>query len=74
MVSNGISGDRLNRKEAAAYLSKMGYPVAPRTLARLATMRKGPPYVRFMHRTVLYEKAVLEAWAKSQMTEVATGK
>jgi hypothetical protein len=53
----------LNRKEAAAHLLKMGFPVAPRTLASLAARGKGPPYIRFLHRITLYEVAELEAWA-----------
>lgn len=72
MVSIGSSAAKLNRKEAAAYLRSLGYPVEPRTLARLATMKKGPPYTRFMHRTVLYDKSDLTKWAESQMEEVVT--
>lgn len=66
MAING----KLNRKEAANYLTSLGYPVAPRTLARLAAKQKGPPYARFMHRTALYDKESLEAWAASQTTQI----
>lgn len=56
----------LNRKEAAAFLTSMGYPIAARTLARLATKKKGPPYQRFMWRIVTYEKGALLLWAQSE--------
>ncbi len=57
----------LNRKEAAAYLTAHGYPVAPRTLARLACRDgAGPPYVRFRGRHALYDPAILLGWARSQ--------
>lgn len=54
----------LSRKEAAAWLVDQGFPVAPRTLARLAAQRKGPPYVRFLHRVVTYDRDVLLPWAR----------
>lgn len=76
LIVDGVTvstNGKLNRKEASAYLTAMGYPIAPRTLARLATDKKGPPYTRFMHRTVLYEKEALEAWAASKTTQVTGG-
>lgn len=58
--------DILSRKEAADHLTAMGFPVAPRTLARLAAKRQGPPYVRFLWRIVTYKRADVEAWARSE--------
>lgn len=56
----------LSRKEAADFLRRSGYPISHRTLARLASSKKGPPYVRFLHRIVSYERAALLQWAESQ--------
>lgn len=56
----------LNRKEAAAFLRSKGYPISHRTLASLATKKKGPPYTRFMWRIVTYERQALLDWAASQ--------
>lgn len=58
--------DILSRKEAADHLTALGFPVAPRTLARLASKRQGPPYTRFMWRVVTYKRADVEAWARSE--------
>ncbi len=63
----------LSRKEAAAYLTKLGYTISPQTLAHLAAYnnaRKGPPFVKFGWRQVKYRRSELDAWAKSQMEEI----
>jgi hypothetical protein len=60
--------DVLSRKEAAALLSAMGYPITFRTLERLSSERKGPPYRRFMRR-ISYDRESLVAWARVQTTE-----
>ena len=64
----GGAKDWLTRKEAAAYLTALGYPIAPRSLARLAA--NGPPYRRFRHRLTAYYRPDLEAWAKALTVEV----
>ena len=56
----------MNRKEAAAYLASLGYPLAPATLARIAGRRKGPPFIRFGWRTVAYRREDLVAWARAE--------
>jgi hypothetical protein len=66
----GEHQQRLNRKEASALLATLGYPIAPRTLGNLAGKGKGPPYVRFGHRIVSYERDALVAWARRQMVVV----
>jgi hypothetical protein len=58
--------DILSRKEAAEHLTALGYPIAPATLARFATKRRGPPYIRFGWRIVTYKRADVEAWARSE--------
>lgn len=60
--------DFLTRKQAAAHLSALGYPVSVRTLERLADAGRGPPFIRFMQKLVRYEPAALERWAKTQTT------
>jgi hypothetical protein len=62
--------ERFSRKEAAAYLRTLGYPLVAGTLARMAARGKGPPYRRYGHRTVTYARADLESWAASMMVEV----
>ncbi len=60
----------LSRKEASAFLTEQGFPIAPGTLARLAARKKGPPYRRFMWRVTSYDKGELLAWAQGETTEV----
>jgi hypothetical protein len=59
----------LTRKEAAAHLNSLGYPISLRTLASLATRRQGPPYRRLLRRIVRYDRIKLEEWAKSKTSE-----
>jgi hypothetical protein len=54
-----------NRVEAAAYLTKCGYPIAPKTLAKFASLGKGPRY-RIFGRETRYNPADLIAWAESK--------
>ena len=62
------SFSRLNRKEAANFLAKQGYPIAARTLTRLAALDRGPPFRRFGYRNVVYESDTLLAWAEKYST------
>lgn len=57
---------RFDRKGAAAFLREHGFPVAPSTLAKLATLGRGPRYVLFGRRP-LYEAAELLAWAEARI-------
>ena len=52
---------RLDRREAAAFLTRLGYRTAVATLAKLATIGGGPKYERFGRRPV-YRVADLKAW------------
>lgn len=61
-----MSPQWLPRKAAAAYLRSIGFPIAARTLARLATRKQGPSYRKIGYRTVLYDREALETWAQAQ--------
>ena len=59
----------LSRAEAAAFLTKMGCPIAPGTLAKLASNNnggKGPPFKRFRWKAVRYNVADLRKWAAEE--------
>jgi len=61
-----ISGERrLSRKEAAEYLTNLGYRVASTTLAKLACVGGGPLFSSF-GRKPLYKPADLLNWAQSR--------
>jgi hypothetical protein len=64
--------ERLGRKEASAFLTALGFRVAPKTLAMIASRghRTGPAFQKFNGK-VLYEKADLLAWAESQLSPKA---
>lgn len=65
--------DSLNRKEAARYLTSLGFPITAKTLANKAANRnggKGPPFTQLGWRTVVYSKKDLEEWARKQATRV----
>ena len=55
----------LSRKEAAARLRELGFPILPGTLARMANRKKGPPYARFGWSRVCYRMDELEEWLRS---------
>ena len=60
----------LSRKEAAAFLRSLGYPMSPATLARLAIKGRGPRYTRFGWQRASYSRDDVAAWAKSQSVVV----
>lgn len=57
----------LTRRPAAAALTAAGYPTAPATLARKASVGGGPVYRRYGPR-VVYRWADLLAWAEARMS------
>lgn len=62
-----------NRPQAAAYLTKNGCPIAPGTLAKMASNNnegKGPPYTRFRWKAVRYNQTDLDAWRSTQAVRV----
>jgi hypothetical protein len=64
----------LTRKEAAAYLGQIGFPISPQTLAKLAcagSSRKGPAFNRLGWRTVRYHRDDLDEWARKNTERVA---
>jgi len=58
---------RLDRKEAAQFLTSRGYRTAPATLAKLACLGGGPAFESFGRRP-LYREPDLLAWAQSRAT------
>lgn len=65
--------DFLSRKEAAAYLTKIGCPVSFSLLANLASNNNegdGPPFLRVRSRIVRYERQALETWAYAQTRRI----
>jgi hypothetical protein len=68
MISNPISPDaRLRRKQVAEALTAMGFPVAPASLATMASRGNGPPYQTW-GRVVLYRWGTAVEWAEARMT------
>ena len=58
----------LRRAEAAEYVQeRWGYPLAPRTLAKLACIGGGPTFRR-ASRFPLNDKGDLDAWARAKLT------
>jgi len=63
----------ITRKEAAAYLSDLGYPMTAENLGKLASNNnkgKGPPFTRIGWKHVRYAKADLDAWAAKRIERV----
>ena len=58
---------RIDRKQAAAFLTERGYRTAPATLAKLACIGGGPAF-RSFGRKPLYREADLLAWAEARTT------
>ena len=63
----------LSRKEAAAFLTAAGYPIAAGTLARLVGKKTSPPYRRFGWRTVAYNRDDLMRWAEASAMTIEGG-
>jgi len=72
MTDSITTPDRMTRIEAAAFLTVIGYPIAVKTLAQMASRghRQGPPYRTFNSR-VIYEGCDLIAWAETQLSPKA---
>jgi len=66
--------DFLSRKQASAYLAKIGCPISVKTLANLASNDNeggGPPFLRIRWRIVRYERAALDTWAYQQTKRIS---
>ena len=73
MSANTETADLISRKEAARYLARIGCPLAPQTLANMASNNNkldGPPYIRNGWKSVLYRKCELDAWAAARRKEI----
>lgn len=63
-----------SRKEAAIYLTAIGYKITAKTLTNLASNNnegKGPPFDRLGWGSVRYGRSDLDAWAKARTVRVA---
>ena len=58
---------RFTRREAADWLTDNGYPVAPTTLAKYASIGGGPLFESFGRRP-LYRPENLLSWARARST------
>jgi hypothetical protein len=61
------SNTYLRRKAASEYCTARGFPVAPATLAKYATLGGGPEFRKFS-RFPLYELPALDRWIESKLT------
>ena len=57
---------RLIRKDAADYLTNIGFPTTPAMLAKMACKGGGPEFVRFRKRPV-YPISKLIEWAEQEL-------
>lgn len=65
--------DFYSRKEAAIYLTAIGYKITAKTLTNLASNNnegKGPPFDRLGWGSVRYGRGDLDAWAKARTVRV----
>ncbi len=63
----------LTRQEAAAYLTELGFPIAAKTLANMASNENaggGPVFTRSGWRTVRYRHEALEEWSRRRIVDV----
>ena len=58
---------KLDRREAAKFLSERGFKIATTTLAKYACLGGGPVYEKFGRRP-LYTEASLMEWVASKMS------
>jgi hypothetical protein len=67
--------DSMSRKEAARYLTALGYRITPKTLTNMASNNnkgKGPPYTRTgWNHPVSYSRFDLDAWFAARTRKVA---
>ena len=73
MAETKTAPDTMSRKEAARYLTALGYPITARTLENKAANNnagRGPAFSRFGWRSVRYARVDLEAWAARESRRV----
>ena len=73
-MPSDVTTDWLTRKGAAAYLTSIGCPLSPKTLANYAVNNNrlgGPPYSVVGWSIVRYRRSDLEEWAKRKVRRVA---
>lgn len=75
-MSKMADDELLNRKQAAAYLRKMGCATSPATLAFMAIGNNaggGPPFLVYKNRKrrhVSYKRSDLDKWASARIRRV----
>jgi hypothetical protein len=62
---------RYLRKPAAEFLTSLGLPTAPATLAKLAVVGGGPEFQKW-GRLPVYTEPALRAWAEHRLGKPAT--
>jgi hypothetical protein len=64
----------LSRKEAALFLTRLGYPISAGTLANMASNNnagRGPSFTRYSWRKISYNRLELLQWVQQQARRVA---
>lgn len=62
---------RYRRKEAAAFLTNLGLPIATATLAKYAVIGGGPEF-QIWGRLPVYQESTLRNWAESRLGKPAS--
>lgn len=62
--------DILDRKQAAAYLTSLGYKITPKTLANRVVTGGGPPFTRRGWNLVTYARVDLDLWLRAQLVRI----
>ena len=73
MIDPTKQKEKFSRKEAARYLTALGYRISPKTLQNLASNNNrgdGPPFTRCGWKAVSYERTDLDAWAQARMVKI----
>lgn len=71
-----LSAKGMGRKEAAAFLTRLGFPISSKTLANMASNENtgqsggGPAFYKTAWKTVFYLEADLIAWASVRVRRV----
>lgn len=73
-MSGASPNDWMTRKQAASYLTEIGCPVTPSTLANKAANNNGgggPSFTIVGERRVRYQRRDLDAWAQAWTRRVS---
>jgi hypothetical protein len=73
VAGRGQNPEILNRKQAANFLTDLGYPICAKTLRKLNSNNNekgGPPFYKTGWKTLFYKKEDLMAWASVRIRRV----